>query len=80
MKHPRLILWYLMLIPTFVVFFATNLLETICVLFIAAHRVLEVLAFRFEMWAKYNEKGSIVNCPWKMTLAEHFVDALENRK
>ncbi len=80
MKRPRLILWYVTLVPLGVVFAVMMVLETGLSLLRAAFAVFEVIAFRFELWAKYNERGQLFNCPWKKTLKQVFVENLENYK
>ena len=61
-----------------IVFIVIMLIETVMTLLRASFAVLEVLMFRFEMWAKCNEPGSIHNCPWKKSLKQVFVENLES--
>jgi hypothetical protein len=80
MKHPRLILWYATIVPMTISYIVISLplamIETVTNHLFAAKEVLDNLLMRYEMWAKYNEKGSIFNCPWKYTLREVYLNAL----
>jgi hypothetical protein len=80
MKHPRLILWYATIVPMTVAYilisFPMALIEFVTDHLFAIKAVLDTLLMRYEMWAKYNEKGSIMNCPWKYTLREVYVKSL----
>lgn len=78
MKHPRLLLWYPSVVVMTIAFIVITIVETVFSLLRASFAVLEVLSFRFEMWCKYNEPGSIYNCPWKKTLKQVFVENLES--
>ena len=81
MKHPRLILWYITIVPmsiTYIVIaFVSGLIGLMNAHRCAMHDVLDNLLMRYEMWAKYNAKGSIANCPWKYTLREVYTNALK---
>lgn len=79
MKHPRLILWYAALLPLTVV-----ALTIMCVMLVTATAsgiiaVIESLAFRFELWAKYNDPHELLNDPYKETLWQSFMNAFEGR-
>jgi hypothetical protein len=80
MKHPRLILWYATIVPMtiayIVISFPMALIELVTDHLFAMKEVLDTLLMRYEMWAKYNEKGSLYNCPWKYTLREVYVKSL----
>ena len=43
----------------------------------AIHEVLDNVLMRYEMLAKYNEKGTLLNCPWKYTLRQVYKNALK---
>lgn len=81
MKHPRPILWYTTIVPMTLMYIVLSipmlLLEFVVIRLLAAREVLNNLLMRFEMWAKYNAKGSISNCPWKYTLREVYVKYLK---
>lgn len=81
MKHPRLILWYITIAPMTLMYIVLSipmlLLEFVVIRLLAAREVLNNLLMRYEMWAKYNAKGSIYNCPWKYTLREVYVKSLK---
>ena len=80
MKHPRLILWYGTLVPITIVYFVYALIMG-TLMFVsshlnAIHEVIDNLLMRYEMWAKYNKKGVLLNCPWKYTLRQVYMNAL----
>jgi hypothetical protein len=80
MKHPRLILWYATVVPMTVVY-TVIALPMVIIGGIFAHltavgAVIDNLLMRYELWAKYNEKGSLYNCPWNYTLREVYLNAL----
>lgn len=81
MKHPRLILWYITIVPMTIVYIIGATISAL-IGFVNAHRraiheVVDNLLMRYEMWAKYNEKGSLLNCPWKHTLVQVYKNALK---
>jgi hypothetical protein len=80
MKHPRLILWYTTIVPMTISYILIStpmaLIEFVTNHLFAAKEVLDTLLMRYEMWAKYNEKGSILNCPWQYTLREVYLNSL----
>lgn len=80
MKHPRLILWYATIVPMTILYivisFPLCLLDLIMAHLNASREVANNLLMRYEMWAKYNDKGSIMNCPWKYTLRQVYVNSL----
>ena len=80
MKHPRLILWYGLIVPLTILYIVISipllLVETVSAHLLAGREVLDTILMRYEMWAKYNPKGSILNCPWKKTLKEVYVRSL----
>jgi hypothetical protein len=81
MKHPRLILWYASIVPLTIVYILIALpmalIEFVADHVVATREVLSTLMMRYEMWAKYNDKGSIYNCPWKYTLREVYIKSLK---
>lgn len=83
MKHPRLILWYATIVPLTIVIILISLpmalIEFVTAHLFAAMEVLDNLLMRYEMWTKYNKKGTLVNCPWKYTLKQVYRLSLERR-
>lgn len=81
MKHPRLILWYITIVPMTLMYLLLSLplclIDLVVAHLNASREVLNNLLMRYEMWAKYNEKGSIYNCPWKYTLREVYIKSLK---
>jgi hypothetical protein len=81
MKHPRLILWYGTIIPMTVVYVLVSF-PMVLILGFFAHltalgAVIDNLLMRYEMWAKYNKKGVLLNCPWRYTLREVYVKSVK---
>lgn len=81
MKHPRLILWYITIVPMTIAYLVISiplcLIDLVTAHLNACREVVNNLLMRYEMWAKYNEKGSIYNCPWKYTLKQVYVKSLK---
>lgn len=80
MKHPRLILWYTTIVPMTIMYIVIAIVSGL-IGFVNAHRralheVLDNVLMRYEMWAKYNKKGTLLNCPWKYTLKQVYKNAL----
>lgn len=80
MKNLKLVLWYLFVVPHFVLVILMGIVEVLMMFIRAVFAVIGVVSFRYECWSYGVKRDEIVNCPWKKTLQQVFCDEIKNYK
>jgi hypothetical protein len=71
-------LWYtslLVIVPFGIVFM---FVQNAAIHLVAALSVVENVLFRWQLWAFNYPKGQLMNCPWRYTLRQVYVNTLHN--
>ena len=67
-------LFYITMIPGAIFMLAVYLTACIPAIYLALIPVVENLGHRYEHWAFDVPRGTFINCPWKTSLWQVFID------
>lgn len=75
----RKALWYTSMLVLVPVTLVMATLQSLAEHLVAVSEVVQVLLFRWQLWAFRYPKGWLVNCPWKYSLRQVYMNSLRWR-